>query len=94
LSLAIAEKSRVNDDVESFGTLPEFPDEPPELDELLPQAAARRAAAATTDVRAIFLLALKSNETTSIVGAACRLKRGVTDVARFGSPERPLSCKP
>jgi hypothetical protein len=73
--LAIAEKSSVNDDVESFGTLPEFPDEPPEL-ELLPQAAARRAAAATTDVRAIFLLALKSNETTSIVGAACRLKRG------------------
>jgi hypothetical protein len=92
--LAIAEKSSVNDDVESCGTLPEFPEELPEPDPLLPQAAARRAAAATTDVRAIFLLALKSNGTTSIVGAACRLKGGVTDVARFGSLERPLLCKP
>jgi hypothetical protein len=90
--LAIAEKSSVNDAVESFGTLPL--EVPPELDPLLPQAAASRAAAATTDVRAIFLFALKSNETTSIVGAACRLRRGVTDVAHFGSLERPLSCKP
>jgi hypothetical protein len=72
--LAIAEKSSVNDDVESFGTLPV--EVPPELEPLLLQAAASRAAAATTDVRAIFLLALKSNETTSIVGAGVQAQKG------------------
>jgi hypothetical protein len=94
LSSVIAEKLRLNDDTESLGTLDE-PDEPDEpLDPLLPQAAASRAAEATTDVRAIFLFTLKSNETTSFVGSAGKRKRGVTDLARVRSLERPLLGKP
>jgi hypothetical protein len=77
-----------------LGTLdePVVPVEP--LDPLLLQAAASSAAEATTDVRTSFLFTLKSNETTSFVGSAGMRKRGVTDLARVRSLERPLLGKP
>jgi hypothetical protein len=52
LSFAIAEKSRVNDDADTEGTLPLEPEPDPEPEDglLLPQAAATRPAAATPAV--------------------------------------------
>jgi len=73
----MAEKLRSNDDALICGTLGEPPDEPlGALDELLPQAAATRAAQAATAVRAILLRCRKSNETTSFVGLDVRAQMG------------------
>jgi hypothetical protein len=70
LSAVIAEKVRLNDEALSWGTFVLGELELAEgLDELLPQAAASRAAHAATAESAIVLLALKTNETTSIVRA-------------------------
>jgi hypothetical protein len=69
LSVAIAEKSRVNEFVLTDGTAAPLP-EPPELPELgvplLPQAAIRRAALPANAVRPTFLVT-EYNKTTSLV---------------------------
>jgi len=76
----------LSDETLSCGTGGELePDAPGELelDPLLPQAAATRAALAATAVRAILLLKLKSNETTSFVGTACMQKMRAAGLGRF-----------
>ena len=74
-SVAIAEKSRVNELVETFGTGAEL--EPPELVEVpeLPQAAMTRAALPARAVRPA-LLVTEYKETTSLVRGTSRDMHG------------------
>jgi hypothetical protein len=83
LSAVIAEKLRLNDEALIFGMAPEVGELVVD-GLLLPQAAATRAAHPTTAERAIVLLALKTNETTSFVRARRVHKWDVTDLLRFG----------
>jgi len=91
----MAAKLRPNDEALICGTLGE-PDEPlgALVVLLLLQAAATRAAQATTAVRAILLRLRKSNETTSFVGLCVRTRMGRHGPGPLWAAGRPLSGKP
>jgi len=74
--VVIAEKVRLNDAALICGMADEVGGVLVVLDELLPQAAASRAALAATAVSAIVLLLIKPNETTSFVGLDVRTQMG------------------